>query len=497
MGGDKTVVVVGTGPAGAVATLQLIQAGLDVTLLEAGVERAARGFTARIGGVTVVRKHRSLPLRSKGIVATGDPHAVLYEDLSPGGLTNHWSCAVPRFSPDDFLDGRSAGEAFTWPLDYAEIAPWYDRVEPLLRIAGGASDVPHLTAGKIRRVLTLGDTWAPVAEAARLEGLGVAPIPYAYGSATTMTMSGTVFNAFVRLVKPARRSRHLDIRYGARVTRLEWSGNSKRVTGVIFRHAQTGMDHRIPCQAVVLAAGAVNTAKLLLQSTSPDFPSGLGNTDGVLGRYLHDHPLAKLELELSSPLSFQPSAYVTRSPVDRSVPLYAAACLQWSSAKLFAASLLTRHPGRSLSTGFNLFGTMAPSEANFVSVGSAEAASTDRTPGLILHIHHPPESARTLVATRDRLVAILERARLGPRVQQWIVNPVGTSVHYAGTCRMHASPKYGMLNRWSRLHAVCNVAVADSAAFTTGPEKNPALTAMALAARASQRLADDLLAGVI
>ena len=62
---------------------------------------------------------------------------------------------------------------------------------------------------------------------------------------------------------------------------------------------------------------------------------------------------------------------------------------------------------------------------------------------------------------------------------------------------MHASPKFGMLDRWSRLHAVQNVVVADSAAFTTGPEKNPVLTAMALAARASQRLVDDLRAGVV
>ena len=62
---------------------------------------------------------------------------------------------------------------------------------------------------------------------------------------------------------------------------------------------------------------------------------------------------------------------------------------------------------------------------------------------------------------------------------------------------MHASRQFGMLDRWGRLHAVRNVVVADSAAFTTGPEKNPVLTAMALSARASQRLLDDLCAGDI
>jgi len=245
----------------------------------------------------------------------------------------------------------------------------------------------------------------------------------------------------------------------------------------------------------VLAAGAVNTAKLLLQSTSPDFSHGLGNTDGVLGRYLHDHPLAKLEIELALPLSFQPPAYVTRPPVDRSLPLYSAACLQWSSARRLVTSMLTGHPGLSTSIGFNIFGTMAPSESNFVAVGGSSRA--DGIPPLILHVHHPAESERTLVAARDRLVGILERGGLGPRVEKWTVDPVGSSVHFAGTCRMHASPKFGMLDRWSRLHAVPNVSVTDSAAFTTGPEKNPALTAMALAARAGQRLVEDLRTGII
>jgi choline dehydrogenase-like flavoprotein len=77
----------------------------------------------------------------------------------------------------------------------------------------------------------------------------------------------------------------------------------------------------------------------------------------------------------------------------------------------------------------------------------------------------------------------------------WKVEPALNSVHYGGTCRMHALPRFGMLDRWSRLHSVRNVAVADSAAFTTGPEKNPVLTAMALAARASDRLASELKSG--
>jgi choline dehydrogenase-like flavoprotein len=82
-----------------------------------------------------------------------------------------------------------------------------------------------------------------------------------------------------------------------------------------------------------------------------------------------------------------------------------------------------------------------------------------------------------------------------PTVSVWKVEDPGNSNHYAGTCRMHASPELGMLNAWGRLHAVPNVAVADSSVFTTNPEKNPVLTSMTLAARAADRLAQEIKSG--
>src|SRR5262245_32297535 len=248
---SNKVVVIGSGPAGAVATWELVRAGIDVVLLEAGAAHGARGLTARLAGATVLRFHRPLVQRSEGLRVTGDQGSVLYEDISPGGLTNHWSCAVPRFSPDDFEDARRAGDAFVWPIDYDELSPWYDRVEPLLRIAGSPSDAPGLPAAKVSHPQRLGSSWNPIVDTARLAGQGLLPVPSAYGAGTTLTASGTVFNSFVRLVKPARGSGHLTIRYGARVTRLEWSGDAKRVTGVIARDIQNGVEHRVPCRAVV------------------------------------------------------------------------------------------------------------------------------------------------------------------------------------------------------------------------------------------------------
>jgi choline dehydrogenase-like flavoprotein len=491
------VVVVGSGPAGAAATLRLVQAGVDVTLLEAGLPHQAFGLTARIAGVTIARVHRTLSPRSDGVRIAGDPATIMFEDVAPGGLTNHWSCAVPRFSPDDFQDARRAGEPYTWPVDYDDLVPWYDWVEPLLAIAGSRTTTPQLPAGRVRDLRSLDHTtWKPIAEAAQRAGQAIVPVPYVYGARSTLTLSGNVFNSFVRLVKPARRSGRLTIRYGSHVTQLEWSGASKRVEAVLVRDVRTGATHRIRCRAAVLAAGAINTTKILLQSAPPDFPDGLGNTHGVLGRYLHDHPLGKLELELGSPMSFHPPAYITRLPLERTTPLYASACLQWSGVHRLVRSWLGGHPGRHSSIGFSVFGTMAPAEHNRITLDTSSVSAAG-TPGVVLDIRYPPESAISLEASRDQVIALLDGAGLKPRTSLWLIDPVGTAIHYAGTCRMHASPQFGMLDRWNRMHASPNVVVADSAAFTTGPEKNPVLTAMALASRAADHLTEDLRTGVI
>jgi choline dehydrogenase-like flavoprotein len=285
----------------------------------------------------------------------------------------------------------------------------------------------------------------------------------------------------------------MSVRYAARALRLEWSPGEQRVTAVSYRDSESGREERITCRAVVVAAGAINSAQILLQSTSADFPHGLGNQHDVLGRYLHDHPLGKLVVDLSRAVPIYPASYITRPPPERSEPLYAAAGMQWCNVGALVRSVLDGRPGKSRQLGFSIFGTMAPTRDDFVALeaqGSANSGSR-----VSVSLRHPPQARETLEQARDELVDILGRAGWGPRVNVWKIEPPGNSVHYGGTCRMHASPRFGVVDRDCRVHGVANVVVADSSVFTTGPEKNPVLTAIALAARASDKLAEDLRGG--
>ncbi len=491
---DNRVVVIGSGPPGAAAALFLARAGLQVVVLEAGFQSGSRGLTFRVQGVTLAKRKGTLRQR-EGVRRTGDPKAQLFEELAPGGLSNHWSCAVPRFSQEDFDDAARGGEEQTWPIDYAELAPWYEQVEPLLHVAGPRSGSTQLPAPKVRHARELPADWATVAELAKSRGRSLVPMPYAYGDDTTFTRSGTPFNAFVRLIEPGRAQRKIEVRFGARVSRLEWSASQRRGGAVSYRDRESGAEGRVPCRAVVVAGGALNTPQILLQSKSADFPHGLGNTHDVLGRYLHDHPLGKVVFDLERPMAIHPATYLTRLELARSKqPLYAAACMQWCSTSDLAKSVLERHPKRLRRIGFSVFGTMVATRDNYVALDESYRGP-DGAAGLELNMRHPAEVHAPLEEARDDMLELLRASGYGAELSVWKVEEAGNSNHYGGSCRMHASPAYGMVDAVSRLHAVKNVAVADSSVFTTTPEKNPVLTSMTLAAPAARRLADDIQSG--
>jgi choline dehydrogenase-like flavoprotein len=146
--------------------------------------------------------------------------------------------------------------------------------------------------------------------------------------------------------------------------------------------------------------------------------------------------------------------------------------------------------------GVQVFGTMVPREDHTMTLDRLDDPVAEAMAPVKLLTCYDDQARKNMEAARDRFVAALAAGGVGARPEGPFheLQP-GSSVHFAGTVRMHADPRLGVLDGWNRIHDVPNVAVVDMAAFTTNPEKNPTLTAMALAVRASRRLADELRTG--
>ncbi len=486
----RRVVVIGSGPAGATAAVTLLTRGVPVTLLESGTA-FQNGLIVRAFSRNLFRKWAA-DSDHYDYIASGDAATEWPNVLSPGGLSNLWTGAVPRFAPDDFFEGERLHERYRWPLSYHELAPYYTYAERLLGVVGERRNVPQLPAPEaLVQERHLPRAWQRVADSASVQDQGLVYAPIADGPRWMVRRSGAGFNSFERIVARLGRFPHFELRLGAHVQHLNWNSRLGRVESVNYTDRLTGKDVELEADAVVLAAGPLASPKLLLQSVSGDFPDGLGNSYGVLGHFVHDHPKDWCVLELDRPLPrLDQPLHVTRAPYAESPALMAAAMTigplsKWDRVLSLGGATTNRF-------GLVTFSTMLPEEQNLVSLDPTRCDQFGM-PMLDIHMRYRPEVARTIDDAHTRLLAMLARAG----IQSHLECPMerlapGNSAHYGGGVRMHASPNYGVLNRWNRLHEVDNVAVVDASSFTTAVEKNPTVTVMALAARAATRLSHDL-----
>jgi choline dehydrogenase-like flavoprotein len=318
-------------------------------------------------------------------------------------------------------------------------------------------------------------------------------MPMAVGAPSFVAARTTGWNSFHCLVKPLLGASNFTLVRGAEVVRLTWSGSEGRVTEVEYADRnESGALKRVSCRAVVLAAGTLDSTRILLQSRSSDFPNGLGNTEGLLGRFLHDHPRQWWPVKLARPLSILAHPmYIAREPHGTGSPLLA------TSLTIGAARGPSRvrswYGGSTRSFGVQVFGTMVPQEDHTISLPEHTTDAERLNAPLRINIQYDTPTLDNVAHARRRFTELFGVA--GIRAEP--IGPFhdlvpGSSVHYAGTVRMHADRKFGVLDGYNRVHDATNVFVTDMSCFTTNPEKNPTLTAMALSCRAAVKLAETL-----
>lgn len=478
--GDDPVVVVGTGPSGAAAAARLLGHGRRVLMLDSG-GRTPRGLVVKVAGNTVFRWRDQSHMRSDRLGPESDDDVVWFSVLGLGGLSNFWTGAVPRFAPPDFDEGGRLDERFVWPIRYDDLEPYYRIAEHYLDITAGAP-IRGVPPNDARYEFRVPPDWTSIMNNT---GGRFGVIPLAKGAPTMVARRGVEFDSYHCIIEDLVDRPGFELRTGAHVERLCWSTQERRVTAVEYFDRASGSRRKTAVSAAIVAAGTIDTTMILRRSVSDDFPAGLGNTYGVLGTHLHDHPREWWRAELDRAMrALSHPLYLARRDYDESVPLMA------TSHTVGLASpvdrLRTWVGAKSSHLGVQVFGTMVPEPEHRVALEPGGDPLTQRA---TIHLRYDRQAVENLESSRHRLIDVLSSAGLPVRVPGPFhdLKP-GSSVHLAGSARMHADPRLGVVDGNSRIHDVPNVYVGDMSVFTTGPEKNPTLTSMALAIRSADHL---------
>src|SRR5260221_1467405 len=265
-GDDRLVVVVGSGPCGAIAAYMLVRCGIPVTLLESGMH-VPPAVRVRAMGKTLYRRWPRASTRSTAYVASHDAETLWFEAVAAGCLSDYWTGGVPRFAPEDFTGGERLHGRYRWPVGYGDRGPFSERVEQLLVVEGGSRCVPNLPASAVAHVCHLPRDWAHVAAAAAKFGHGLTPTPLANGPRWLLTRSGAPFNSYWRIISRLARSPLFTCVLGAHALQLEWDGAAKRVRSVVYSDRASGEQRRADCAPVVVAGGPLRPTQLLLDCT--------------------------------------------------------------------------------------------------------------------------------------------------------------------------------------------------------------------------------------
>jgi choline dehydrogenase-like flavoprotein len=528
------VVVIGSGAAGGMAAWNLSRQGVNVLLLDAGTRFNPASFWSHVKpwdwNARLDRGQRPPAFRL-------DPREQPIELVQPfdlwrvwgrGGRTNIWGRVSLRYGDVDFEGPAKDGWEVAWPIRYKDIAPYYDQVDQLIGVSGGADDSDVLPGSRYHLpppAPRCGEQL--LKKAASLIGIrmvagrravltrphnGRAACHYC-GACGRGCDIAAFFNSSDYLIQPALKTGRVKVIDNAVVARV-LTGDDGRANGVQYFDRYTKAERQVKARTVVVAAGAIDSTRILLNSKSSRHPNGIGNANDVIGRYLCEqirfHIYGFLPQLLGSAVTNDDGItgehvylprFNHRSPRQylRGFGMQLWGCGAQANANYaklmdgFGASFKTavkkRYPAL---VALHPYGEVLPYRDNRVTV---EGTANDQYGVPVARIEFKiGENERKMAAEMyDTAEAILRAAKAEVLpYRRGTVDMPGAAIHEHGTCRMGGDPKRSALNGFCQMHEVPNVFVMDGSAFPTATEKNPTLTILALAWRASDYLAGQL-----
>ncbi len=497
------VCIVGVGACGGLMARALAEAGLSVVGLDAGPRYDPRVDFENDEG-------EMLKLLWSGKRVTSGPNPIHpWSGTGVGGGTLVWCGVTPRFHENDFRSASVDGVGVDWPFGYAELAPYYDRVERDFGVAGRAGENPFEAPRGEFPMPPVPFSYQAQVLGRGVEKLGghclhgplaIASVPYQGREACIQCgfcMQGCRSSAksttlFTHI--PQAEARGARILPESFVYRVEYDEHRNRVTGVAYFDAQ-GRSHQMQARLVILAAHAIETPRLLLLSANRAFPDGLANSSGLVGKNFMAHPTCTVTGLFDEPLNgfkgpvmgdlLVQDWYETnaRRGFARGYTLE-----KFLPGPFFYASNMTNLWGQDLKEmiryyaragGWWVVGEGLANDANSVSL-DPEVKDSHGLP--VAHLRHgwADNDQRMITHGRQKAIELLEAAGAW-RVQ---AGPV-SSAHPMGTVRIGRDPRTSVLNSFCQAHDIPNLFVTDTSLFPTGGGANITLTAMAVTLRAA------------
>jgi len=561
------VCIIGSGAGGGTAAKVLTEGGLSVVMLEAGPRLNPQSdFKEHVWPYQLPHRGVGVGGRQRGIgdefmapngfwEIEGEPYTAApgssfrwFRSRIEGGRTNHWGRIALRFGPADFKPHSTDGMGDDWPIRYEELAPYYDKVESFIGVFGSKENVPNAPDGifmpppKPRCTETLIKkacdrlhiTCIPSRLAILTRELnGRDPCHYC-AQCGRGCRTASNFSSSQVMIPPAAATGRLTMIANAMAREIVL-GSDGKAEAVSYVDKTTRTEQRVYARAVVLAASACESARLLLNSKSANFPNGLANTSGVVGRYLTDSVGSGLaghfpQLEnmpvhnhdgVGGMHMYMPwwrfggkneflRGYHIEFGGGRDMPGvggFDGVCEEHEGYGAGLKQACRKAYGTYI--GFNGRGEMIPNENSYCEI---DPNVKDQWGIPVLRFHwkwgeNELKMADDMQATFRSIIeagggtVVSWRRHAPPPASAGEANalrkqPVGhiseggEIIHELGTVRMGDNAKTSALNRYCQAHDVKNVFVADAAPFVSNPDKNPTLSIMALSWRTSEYLLD-------
>ncbi len=541
-------IVVGSGMSGGWAAKELTELGANVLVLEAGpmivperdyaehlppYEMPYRGWNDRkalAAEQPIQRQCYACDEVARKFFVNDNEHPYTTDPDSPflwirgrqvGGRSIMWARQCYRLSDLDFEANARDGNGVDWPIRYADLAPWYDHVEAFVGISGQAEGLAHLPDGVFQPPMQMScveehlrDTIAAAFGGRRRMTIGRTAVLtrdhrgrqacHYCGPCHRGCRTRSYFSSLNATLPAAEATGRMTLRPNSIVPEVLWDARAGRVTGVRVIDRESGEDTIVRGRVVFLAASALESTRILLNSKSAAFPDGLANSSGVLGKYLMDHMMCDDTRavfdgwEDRTTRGRRPNGiYIARfrnvtEPASDFVRGYG-----------FQGSAVRTGWGRGISmagfgAGFkrellrpgpwefrlHAFGECLPREENQVTLDPAQVDAWG-IPTLRIQCAWGENERVMMRDAVEEAGAMLDAAGGRNIVLQREMAPPGLAIHEMGTARMGRDPESSVLNAHSQAWDAPNLFVVDGAAMTSAGCQNPSLTYMALAARAS------------